>query len=208
MRRLILALLLPACAALAGPISIGVKGGVPFSAVFDATTSGNLSYVTNNKYWTVGPELDLNLPLGFAIEFNALYRRVNYESSGSINGGTVTSSTTANSWDFPLLLKWRILPGPIRPYFSVGPTFRNLSNFKQVSTFFTGGQTTTTSTDNPPEIDRSYNVGFTVGGGVQLLKHISPELRYTRWGWNNITDVTPLLSTKRNQVEFLLGITF
>jgi hypothetical protein len=210
MRRILLTLFAGVPFALAGPVSFGIKGGVPFSDAFDAAKSGQLSFLTNNHHWTLGPELDLNLPLGFAIEVDALYRRVNYSSTVNLVAGSVTDSrTTANSWDFPLLLKWRSAPGPIRPYVSVGPTFNGLTNLNQVTTFFgpsAPNQGSTTS--NPPELKRQFNTGFTLGGGVQILGHISPEVRYTRWGWDSVRDISGLLKTNPNQLQFLVGITF
>jgi opacity protein-like surface antigen len=207
MRRIALALLLPASLAFAGgPLSIGIKGGVPFNDAFHTATSGNVSYVTQNKYWTLGPELDVNLPFGLGIEVDALYRRLNFESTGPVSDLIAHAATTANAWDFPLLLKWKFAPGPIRPYVAAGPTFRNVSNVKQVVDFF-GGQTST-STDRPGELRDNFTTGFTLGGGLQLLGHISPEIRYTRWGWNNFRDTSGLLMSNPNQVEFLVGLTF
>jgi opacity protein-like surface antigen len=210
MRKLVIALLFSAPLAFpAGLFSIGVKGGVPFTDAFNTATSGNLSYVTHNKYWTLGPEFDVNLPFGIGVEIDALYQRLAYESTGNVVDGVVHSATTANAWDFPLLLKWKFAPGPIRPYISVGPTFRGLSNLKQVTSFFSpiplGGTSTTSS---PAELQNRFNTGFTLGGGLQLLGHISPEIRYTRWGWDNFRDPSGLLKTSPNQVAFLVGLTF
>jgi hypothetical protein len=209
MRRILLALFAGVPFAVAGPFSFGVKGGVPFTDAFDAAKTGQLSFVTNNHHWTLGPELDLNLPLGFAIEVDALYRRVNYSSTANLVDVFTDSRTTANSWDFPLLLKWRSAPGPVRPYVCVGPTFNGLTNLNQVTTFFGNiAPKQVTTTNSPPELNRQFNTGFTLGGGVQLLGHISPEVRYTRWGWDSVRDVSGLLTTNPNQVEFLVGFTF
>jgi hypothetical protein len=207
MRRIALALLVPASLAFAGgPLSLGIKGGVPFTDAFHTATSGNVSYVTNNKYWTLGPELDVNLPFGLGIEVDALYRRLNFESTTSVPSLIAHAATTANAWDFPLLLKWKLAPGPIRPYISAGPTFRGLSNVKQVVSFFEG--TPSPVSERPAELQNRFNTGFTVGGGVQLLGHISPEIRYTRWGWNTFLDTSGLLKSNPDQLEFLVGLTF
>ena len=72
MRKFLIALLFSAPLAFpSGLFSIGVKGGVPFTDAVNTATSGNLSYVTNNNHWTLGPELDLHLPFGLGIEIDA-----------------------------------------------------------------------------------------------------------------------------------------
>lgn len=200
MARFLIALLFSAPLAFpAGLFSIGVKGGVPFTDAFNTATSGDLRYVTHNKYWTVGPELDIHLPLGLSVEIDALYRRVNYESSGSVQ-----SVTTANSWDFPLLLKYKFPGLVVRPYVSVGPTFNGLTSVNQVTTFFSG----TPLEETPSALQNRFNTGFTLGGGLQLFGHISPEIRYTRWGWDSFRDPSGLLKSNPNQVAFLVGLTF
>jgi hypothetical protein len=191
----------------AGPISFGVKGGIPLNDAFNTVTMGDIHFATNTKRYTVGPELDINLPLGLAIEFDALYRRLDWESTEMGVDTFTHRATTANAWDFPVLLKWRFSPGPIRPYVSVGPTFRNLSNARQVENFFTGSMVQTT-TGRPADLSSSFVTGFTAAGGIQLLGHISPEVRYTRWGWNTFRDVSGAFKSNPDQFDFLLGITF
>ncbi len=202
MRKLLIAALIPASMALAGPLSFGVKAGVPFTDAFKTARSGNLSYVTENKHWTVGPELDINLLFGLSIEVDALYRRLNYESTQTLGDQIAHAATTANAWDFPLLLKWKLAPGAFRPYVSVGPTFRGLTNLKRAGNFFSEDSSSSV------ELKDRFNTGFTLGSGVQLLGHISPEIRYTRWGWNNFRDTSGLLKTNPDEVTFLVGFTF
>lgn len=195
-----------------GVISIGVKGGVPLNDAFNAASSGSIRYLANTKRYTIGPELDVNLPLGLAIEFNALYRRLDFDSTGNGVDVVVRQATKANAWDFPVLLKWRFAPGPIRPYVSAGPTFRNLSNIEQVQNFFVlpGNVQTTSTTSQPAELQNRFTTGFTVGGGVQLGGRVrfSPEIRYTRWGWETFRSVNSLLKSNPDQVQFLVGLTF
>jgi hypothetical protein len=37
---------------------------------------------------------------------------------------------------------------------------------------------------------------------------LSPEIRYTRWGSVNISDLSNVLRSNPNQAEFLVGLTF
>jgi opacity protein-like surface antigen len=207
MKQLVLALLVPASLAFAGgPLSFGVKGGVPFTDAFDTAASGNVSYVTHNKHWTLGPELDVKLPFGLAVEIDALYRRVNYDLNGWTPTAATSIATTGNAWDFPVLLKWKLSPGPIRPYVAAGPTFRGVSGLKQVTTFF--GAPSSSSGTRPAELQNRFNTGFTVAGGVEIARHISPEIRYTRWGWESFRSASGLLKSNPDQLEFLVGLTF
>lgn len=213
MNKLVLAFLLPASLAFpAGPFSIGVKGGVPATDAFKTVTSGTFRYVDDAKKWTVGPEFDINLPFGLGIEADALYRRLRYESTGTGVDFTVNRVTTANAWDFPLLLKWRFGGGPIKPYLSAGPTFRGLSNLKQVETFFTEPSTTTHGeTSSPVELRDRFNTGLTLGAGLQIGGagfHVSPEVRYTRWGWDSFRNPAGAFKSNPSQFEGLVGITF
>ena len=57
---------------------------------------------------------------------------------------------------------------------------------------------------------KNTTTGFVVGGGLDihlLILHISPELRYTRWGAKHFLDPNGGFSSNQNQAEFLLGIT-
>jgi hypothetical protein len=112
---------------------------------------------------------------------------------------------TANAWDFPLLLKWKAGLRPLQAFFVVGPTFRGLTNLRQAGSFFTGSRD-----DDPPELRRDFTTGFTAGVGVRLGNRfaLSPEVRYTRWGWDSFRSAQSFLRSNPDHVEFLLGLTF
>ncbi len=210
MKRLLLGslgLLLAAPFAFSGDLfSFGVKAGVPLNDAFNTATHGELSYLSNTKRFVVGPEFDINLPAGFAVEVDALYRRLDFESNSNLNTFE-HNATTSNAWDIPLLLKWRFAPmGPVRPYVGGGPTFRGLTNVHQVATFFSGG--TSTSTSSPSELNDRFVTGFTAVAGLQLFKHVSPEIRYTRWGWDAFRNPGMAFRSNPDQWDFMLGVTF
>jgi hypothetical protein len=67
------------------------------------------------------------------------------------------------------------------------------------------------STGNPSQLNEKTTTGFVVGGGLDvraLLIHISPEIRYTRWGAQHFLDPNGGFHSNQNQAEFLVGITF
>ena len=165
------------CASLPAQIlNFGVKGGFPFNDAVKA--AGN--FHSEFQRWTAGPMVDLNLPFGLGIEANMLYRSTGYSNS---------TSHTAGSFEFPLLVKYKF-PGKLaRMYVDSGFSFRHVGDI--------------------PQLMNSNSKGFVVGAGIRFdvkLFKISPELRYTRWG--NDIFAMPDLSSARNQTEFLIGITF
>jgi opacity protein-like surface antigen len=157
--------------------------------------------------------VQVGLPAGFAVEFDALYRRLNYEASGNLVDIFTNSRTTGNAWEFPLLLKYHFGHTPIvKPYVEAGVAWDTLSGLKQsVTNTILPNRTTTTTTSQPAELRNSTTTGFVVGAGVDVhvLLHISPEVRYTHWGSEHFRDaVNGLLRSNQNQAEFLVGFTF
>ncbi len=180
----------------AQPISFGVRGGVPFAGAFsDVTTTSGSSFVrtfSDSNEFVIGPMVELHLPLGLSVEGDALYHPLNLTQE--INNGTALfhNATNVNSWEFPVLGKYRFLHLPlIKPYVEAGPSFRATGS--AVSGYFS-------------------KAGFTFGVGVELKAariRIEPELRYTRWGSDaSIAAAQGFAPSNLNQAQFLIGITF
>ena len=185
------------------PVSIGVKGGLALTDAFENT---NLLYgdfypygeitihnYSDSKDYIVGPFVDLRLPLGFGVEADALYRSLHLATVYEFAVGTpVPDLQRDNTWEFPILAKYRFKLPIARPYIDAGPSFRTSHSIYQ----------TTLSSH-----------GIAAGAGVDikaLLLHISPEIRYTHWASDSI--YYPAASgpphSNVNQVEFLVGIAF
>jgi opacity protein-like surface antigen len=125
--------------------------------------------------------------------------------------GIVTSSSaTGNAWEFPLLAKYRLPMKIVHPYVDAGVAWDTLSGLTQaITSTVTPNRTTTTS--NPAELNTTATRGFVMGAGLSvkvLVIHLSPEIRFTRWGAQHFIDPNGLLHSNLNQGEFLLGITF
>lgn len=194
-------------------VSVGVKGGVPITDAFDTFKGNSAAYFTNTKRYLVGPSIQFNLPARFAIEVDALYKRLGYEYNQSLSNGTVTSSTVANSWEFPALVKFAIVPGPVRPFVAAGGAVRHISGIEQFrNTVRQSLAPANLQLNTATEFNKRNDVGLVFGGGVEFKMgrvRITPEFRYTRWGSENFRDpVTALLRTNRNQGDFLLGLSF
>ena len=213
MKRSFLGLLL-AAAAFGQPISVGLKIGAPLNDAFSIAT-GSTTYTDNTHRYVLGPFVELRLPVHFSIEADALYKSFEYQSISNIGGTIFNSSTSSGSWEFPILLKYRILPDLpiIKPYIEGGPSFSRLSGIKNL--FSCGGAScggeSSGSSGTPAELNHSSNYGLTFGAGIDfhvILLHIAPEVRYTRWGFENFRSANGLLNSNQNQAEFLVGISF
>jgi opacity protein-like surface antigen len=205
MKRFLFSFLLAAPFAFPQLLTYGFKAGVPFTDAFKTAQTGNFGYVSDTRRYTLGGTAELNLPFGLGVELDLLYHRLNYEAQGTTGGQATQRTVTANAWDFPLLLKWKTGLRPLQPFFTVGPTFRGLTNLSQAGSFFNSDRG-----GDPIELERKANTGFTVGMGLRVGNKaaFSPEVRYTRWGWDNFRDPLSLLKSNRDQVEFLVGLTF
>jgi hypothetical protein len=201
--------LIPLIALAAGlcaqPIGFGVKGGIPLTDLFD---SENNTVDTETKRYIIGPMVELRLPAGLAIEADALYSRAKFSSVFGAAGSILTSPLDADSWEFPILLKYKFgsagtIGASARPYIGAGASFRRLSGLGTIGSFITGNRS--------GEVDRN-NTGFVAGGGVEvkvLFIRIAPELRFTYWGTDHFTEgLANIFKTNKAQGQFLIGLYF
>ncbi len=171
---------------------MGVKGGVPFNDVFQARdTIGGEPFHSHTQRFTVGPMLDVRVPLGFGIEFDALYAGFD-QTGGSVRGGTVAK--TGSSWAFPLLAKYRFGSSAARPFVEAGVTFNHLSSYLVPFRSLPPEQPTESTT----------RTGVAAGAGVELkfsIVRISPGIRFSHWG-------DRLFVPRTNAAAFLVGVSF
>jgi Outer membrane protein beta-barrel domain len=113
-----------------GPLSAGVKVGVPITDAFSNTSLGpRKSFYSNSQNYILGPSIELRLPFHVSAEFDALYRPLSFGASTAsvVNGRPVlsTTSTTLSNWEFPLMFKYHFRNEHlVKPYAEVGPSFR------------------------------------------------------------------------------------
>jgi Outer membrane protein beta-barrel domain len=179
-----------------GPVSVGVKAGIPVTDAFSNTAIGpNQSLYSNSQNYILGPSVELRLPYRLSVEFDALYRPLTFGTSTAtiVNGSPVlsTSSTTLSTWEFPLLVKYHFAAEHrVKPYVDLGPSFR------------AGAQ----------QLSYLSNSGVTTGLGADLkvpFVRLSPEFRYTHWSGDGAHNATAApLGSRLDQVEFLFGISF
>jgi hypothetical protein len=183
--KLVASLIVLAAPALA-QLHVGVKAGAPLADV--TQTVGEPRWNNLPSHWVLGLMVDVDVPANLGIEFNALYRRVGYEGATLEPLPQVRWKVRDEVWDFPLIAKYRFPGALLRPYVGAGWSFRKLNDLMRLG---------------------SGSSGVVLSGGFRasvLIVKISPELRYTRWTGGE--DVQPAFRARKNQIEFLLGVTF
>lgn len=179
----------------AGPIIFGGRGGATISDTPASLASG-FGGVNTSKAYVVGPTVGVRLPLGFAVEGDALYNRQNLNLTRI---GGFTAGTHSDSWEFPVMLKFAPGRSKVAPVFGAGVSVRHINNFGSVPSYLFG------STD-------ANSVGWVVGGGLQFRAgavHITPEVRYTRWQSSSLAQsIIDSFVPGRNAAQVLVGITF
>jgi hypothetical protein len=197
--------------------AVGIKAGVPLTEYFQTGSQGGYSYEqysSSTRRYVVGLSWEWRTTNSYGIEVDALYTRVGYsDREGFVRpgvSGTVFSDLRGNSWDVPMLFKYRFGRskrlsvsggyslrhiGPVRLHESVNEL--NLlpathTEIRQYDYSETG--------DLPGNFS-----GLSMGAGFEVGKswlRVAPEFRYTYWVSsfaNNSLTLSP------NQVEFFLG---
>jgi hypothetical protein len=174
--------------------TFGVKVGIPILQPFLQNGSPFGAYSFTTPRLVIGPTVGLSLTDNLDVEANALWRRLRYETTSPV------VATTANSWEFPFLLR-ASLPGEAQPMFGdIGFAFRHAGGTTQL--------TNTLQRDPPLELVNRWSGGLVVGGGLSLgvhAFHFLPEVRYTRWRTPSFSGSGGLFSSNLNQVDLIFG---
>ncbi len=168
----------------AQPVSAGLKIGVPFTDAFQNQPYPTVATLTaSSNAYTIGAFLEIKLPARFSVEGDVLYRGLHFNN--------VVNSASTGQWDFPIVAKYKLFKGPVKPYIEGGLDFSHISDIKNLVT------ATHTS-----------NFGIVLGAGVEihaLVLRISPEIRYTG---DVLKSFDNIVSSNRNQLAFLVGFGF
>ena len=193
---------LTACICLGQAVSVGVVGGIRTTN----DLSGGFVATSESKRYVVGPALNIGLPFSLGIEVDALYRREGFRVNG-------ISDERANSWEFPLLIKYN-LPFPvIKPFIEAGYAPRWIQGTERTNYVLILPQPLHASGSVFGGTNWPVSQGFVAGGGVQfgigrLL--VAPAVRYTYWNNTPIVGVFsgggPSWQSTQNQVDILVGI--
>jgi hypothetical protein len=192
----------------AQPITFGVKGGLRLTG--DQASDSP----SESKPYVVGPMVTAKLPLGFRLEFDALYRRVGYRSTEiDLVGDLVNSRARGNSWEFPILVRRTFWHGV---YAGIGYAPRVINGGGHSAGLYVTSlsplQKVFRENDFSGEWDTTH--GLVTAAGIErrvgpLL--IAPEFRYTYWNQPSITAGgyhTVLVLGAQHQADAMIGIHF
>lgn len=208
---------------LAQELRVGVKAGVPLTTYFDTGATGGLhgssEYSAATRRYTAGVSAEWRLSRGFGFEFDTLYKRMGYVGIvRTFGSGILTTSALdakGNSWDFPLLAKYR-LGRAVRPYLVAGGVVRYIGPVRargESTVEDLIARTTVRTpidTTEPSDLRKRFYPGLTAGVGIEfaiLRLRLLPEFRYARWT-ANISGPGGVLRFNPNQAEVLLGLLF
>jgi hypothetical protein len=209
--RPVLLFLLGSISVFAQPFSAGIKAGIPLTDFLTATENGLFQYNAPTQRYIIGGMAEVRLPLGLGVEFDALYRHLEFSGSGEV--GTYSSiSASGSDWEFPLVLKYRFHFPVVKPYLEAGAAWDTIPGLKETIV-----SVALPAQSPPSDLQKNTTMGFVIGGGIDIhavFLHISPEIRFTRWNSTQISaagstlDTVGLLHSNLNQGEFLVGFTF
>lgn len=169
---------------LAQRVSFGVLAGTSATADFPTQYfEGNVIGTSALGSLIFGPSLDVRITGNTALVANALHRNLHWTDRRPNPDGSCACSSIG-TWEFPILLRYRVPLQSVRPFVDFGPSFRTVTN---------------------KGISEPSNYGMTVGVGVAKTVgalDIYPTVRYTRWG-NNAPFRLPNI---RDQFEVLVGV--
>ncbi len=191
------------CPAYSQQLAVGVKGGIRVSD----DVSGRSVVSAESKRYIAGPMLDVRFPLRLGVEFDALYRSFGFTSNFSSPLAYSIIRERANSWEFPLIAKYRPAMGLGKPFAGVGYSWRTVHGSRVSSGRYLSSQT---------DLDYSTTHGLVVAAGVDLdSKHIriSPEFRYVHWNEpfldpSGTVDDSYGIRSAQNEFFIMIGISW
>ena len=178
-------------------ISVGVLGGAPFTDVVNSVTQNNVNYVSKSTNFTIGPTLQINLPLNLRFEVDALYRPYSFSPIAQAPLLTANYTVSASQWSFPFLLQYRFNTPLLKPFVEAGVSFDHLANISAAANNITSG---------PGALINRSNAAVVLGAGVDLkipVIRLSGELRYIHEGSADFQAISNV-----NQAEVLFGVHF
>lgn len=192
-------------------LALGVEAG------FRTTGDLNGTLTSESKRYIVGPMLEARLPLRLSLEFEALYRRFGYTGHADNCCAHSITRERANSWEFPMMLKYRLPAALTRTFLGVGYAPRTVhgTDVSSGSYLSAANGTYTYYFNQKSKTSYSLTHGLVASGGVDLGAghvRISPEVRYVHWTAPFLNEFGPDGSFQfiSNQDEFfvLLGVSW
>lgn len=220
---------------------LGVEAGVPLTDTLSSASNLSISpsgsffdrYNSETKRLLIGPSFRLDLQRGLGIEFDALYQRINYDHTIVRSTPSFFSQsfeqTTADRWQFPLLIQYRWTASKTNLFAEAGPSISRIADSRSR---ITSVMSSTSANSSSLTGQGGTWAGVTAGAGMNLpFFHwrLRPEFRYSHWflpsagsATGQLTGVIalypvfmtsvpvapPVIRTNQNEATFLLGLTF
>lgn len=188
----IMALSVPANAKI---FRFGIKGGADFSN----TTLKNIEELSSKNYtgFNVGAVMNVNLPLGFAIQPELLYTHTGVAVQENIL--KTKAKFTQGSIELPIGIQWGIQLGPVRPYITVIPHIGcAVLNLAEISD----------DASLKVKNDKPFQYGIGLGAGIDIWK-FQLSFRY-KWALNSFEfkEAVETIETKVQTAEISLAFLF
>jgi hypothetical protein len=204
----------------------GLKVGVPFTQYFEtgafgfgAGINGFRQYSSATRRYTFGASGEWRLNTSFGFEVDAMYHRMGYVGSTGVPGGINIYGSNfevkGNSWDFPVMAKYRF-GHVVRPYVAAGGVLRHVGPVREQgentirSCCTSVSSSTPIDTTSPPDLNKRFYPGVTAASGIEIgigRFRVLPEFRYTRW-IANISAPCCGIRFASNQAELIVGLLF
>ncbi|MDE6454036.1 MAG: PorT family protein [Muribaculaceae bacterium] len=162
---LVLALVLAVASTASAQFRFGVRAGIQTSSLhFDKSAFDS----SNRVGFTGGVMAEFTVPvIGIGADLGVMYAHRNSAVPVYDANGTEVDRKGLDYIEIPLNLKWRInipvVNNIIRPYLFTGPSFAFLASKRAITDAFK---------------NKSCDVAWNVGGGVELLKHLQVGASY------------------------------
>ena len=223
-------------------VHFGAEAGVPMTDTLSSTSSASANpsmlfsdrYNSETKRLLIGPTFRADFQHGLGIEFDALYQRINYDHAtlnSQLSAQFVSQSfeqTTANRWQFPLLVQYSRNLSKAKVFAEAGPSISKIANSRSTThSTASSGTSSTTSSMSTVTGQGGTSAGITTGAGIDLSffhLHLRPEFRFSHWfsptttpaigvlvysgSFLNSAPISPTFRTNANEGSFLLGLTF
>jgi len=202
------------------PMALGQR--FSFGIVAGGTATGRLDpsaqETWEGKEYAFGPTVEYRLSSHLSGEVDVLYKRTGTRNDSCVFGSCSFARVRAGVFEFPMLVKYRIGSGPVRPFASGGISLEWVRHAVGKSAGFI---------TNPVRLDAPVqfftgtfgraaetHVGGVGGGGLELRTGpvaLAPEVRYTRWSgryWEFNGSRGFFTGSSLNQVEGLFSVRF
>lgn len=199
---LLICMLLAAREGLAQRISPGFGAGAPLNPLVVAADSK----VAMTVRYTFGPTLRVDLPRGFGLDVDLLYKRLAFGLMA------VPNRISVHRVELPLMLRYVFRGLPARPFMHAGISFNHIvavggedvCREGGPSLYCIGGETVV-------QLRHRHTHGPVLGAGLNFRRarlRLAPEVRITRWVDRNFGTRDSPIRSNLTQIELLLSVGF